>query len=301
MKTSLLILSTLRKRLSLDVAFDELNESFSTKLIKIKIDKNISLHHLLLKYSSDSYDHILLDLPHTFLRNNAKTIKRISRKTTIYEEDACQNYIPDSRWFADFSYFHKKIGNTKIACTGYNITQKLKSEGTNAHFIPKGYDQNLISSLKNPRDIKLGFIGTYRSNTYHERYKMLHQVELFADLQIIRTNPGKEYNDTLNRINTFFSADCGIGEYMAKNFEAMGAGCLLIAYKQGNEEEKALNLIDRNNILLYQSFDEAMEKIEWARANTEEASAIAYNGTLLAQKEYSFETLAKKLAYVILN
>jgi glycosyltransferase involved in cell wall biosynthesis len=117
----------------------------------------------------------------------------------------------------------------------------------------------------------------------------------------LRTSPGKEYNDTLNSITAFFSADINIGEYMAKNFEAMAAGCLLIAYRQGNGEEEALGFKDGENILLYNDRQQASEKINWARDNQEQAKIIAHAGTLYVNTHFSFDVLSKKMSTILLK
>lgn len=301
MKPSLLIISMLQRSPSFDTVFDYLEKHFLVKLIKLKVSKEDSLSAILTEHNANSYDYILLDLPHYFLRNNCSTIKLNALKITIYEEDACQNFMPDSRWFGDFLHTYKKIGRTKIINTGHHVSAQLKSRGVNSTFIAKGYDQKTIENLEISREIPLAFIGTYRSNTYHERYKYIRHLELFAGLQSLRTNPGKEYNDTLNKISCFFSADCGIGEYMAKNFEAMAAGCLLLAYRQGNGEEQALGLEDGVNVLLYSSPAEAVSKAKWIDSNPQQAEAIAMAGLTLAQQQFCYDNLGEKLAKAIIQ
>lgn len=301
MNPSLLILSTLKRTPCFDTVFDFLEQQFSTKTIKLKLSKKDSLNDLFNQYNVDNYQHILLDLPHHFLRKNCSLINQFSSKITIYEEDACQNFMPDSRWFGDFFQCYKKIGRTKVVNTGHHVSSQLKAQGINSIFIPKGYDQKTINNLEIAREIPLAFIGTYRSNTYHERYKHIRHLELFANLQTLRTNPGREYNETLNKIACFFSADCGIGEYMAKNFEAMAAGCLLLAHRQGNDEEQALGLKDGVNVLLYDTTKEAVEKFNWISRNPTQAETIAMAGLKLAQQRFSFASLGEQLTQAIIK
>ena len=301
MKPSLLVISVFNRKPCFDYIFQLLGEKFTTTLIKLNKKTNERMLEKVYKENQASdFDFIFLDLPHSMVRNEYKTISQHVEKTTLYEEDACQNYIPDSRWFGDFSYLYKKLGAIKVINTGFAVSQQLKKEGINSIFIPKGYNETIISDLGHPRHIDVGFIGTVRSNTYHQRYRILRQMELFTQLKTLRTNPGHEYNEALNSIEIFFSADCGLGEYMAKNFEAMAAGCLLIAYQQGNGEEGALGLADGHNVLLYTDCHEAIKKIQWANENPKEAKAIAAAGQLHAQSNLSFAVLSEKLTTSIL-
>jgi spore maturation protein CgeB len=86
-----------------------------------------------------------------------------------------------------------------------------------------------------------------------------------------------------------------------KNFEAMAAGCLLIAYRQGNGEEDALGLKDGENLLLYRDKKEALEKIKWVSNNPEQAKTIARLGTEHVITHFSFNVLSKKMAATLLK
>jgi hypothetical protein len=146
------------------------------------------------------------------------------------------------------------LPHARLITTGHQVTEKFKRIGIDAHFLPKGYDGSSIYDMNSVRDIELGFIGRTNSVVYTERQNLLFNVKRQLGLEILRTNPGDDYRNCLNRIKIFLSADIGLGEYMAKNFEAMACGCLLMAYKQGNGEESALGLIDQYNVILYENF-----------------------------------------------
>ncbi|HNL92824.1 MAG TPA: glycosyltransferase, partial [Pseudomonadales bacterium] len=95
------------------------------------------------------------------------------------------------------------------------------------------------------------------------------------------------------------SADIGMGEYMIKNFEAMAAGCVLLAWQQGNGEEEALGLRDMENIVLYTSLEECRQKIAQLRANPALAQRIADAGQKLVERQYSFEALGQKIVWAM--
>jgi hypothetical protein len=119
------------------------------------------------------------------------------------------------------------------------VSERLRQEGFDAVFVPKGYDQTLLSDQGRERDIELAFVGSTNSVAYSGRKALLDELGQVENLVVTRTKSGEEYCDTLNRIRFFVSADVGMGEYMIKNFEAMACGCVLFAYDQGEAENLA--------------------------------------------------------------
>jgi glycosyltransferase involved in cell wall biosynthesis len=300
MKPSLLVISHLGRRPIIDSLFTGLSVTFATTIEKIAHRLIDDLLVIFEELNIADYDLVLLDIPHKYLRQHSKTLLRYQQKIVIYEEDLCQNYMPDSPWYREFTDFYKKFDDINVIGTGSTVVKRYEKDGGAADFLPKGFDSKIISQQNISRDIELGFIGTLSSNVYVDRYNTLQYINRYSDLQCFRTSPGKEYNDSLNRISTFFSADIGIGEYMAKNFEAMAAGCLLIAYRQGNGEEEALGFEDGKNILLYNNRKQALEKITWARDNQEQAKIIAQAGTQYVISHFSFDALSQQLAKILL-
>lgn len=114
-----------------------------------------------------------------------------------------------------------------------------------------------------------------------------------------RTNSGQDYLNTLNRIRFFVSADIGMGEYMIKNFEAMACGCVLLAYDHGTEESQALGLLDMQNVVLYRNLEELQQKLQLLRTNTVLADQIAAAGQQLAEQQFSFANIGKKIVQAL--
>jgi glycosyltransferase involved in cell wall biosynthesis len=301
MKPSLLIISHLHRSPIIDSLFEGLSATFSTTIEKIPHRLIDDFNLIMMEFNAKNYDLVLLDIPHKYLRRHLKTLLQYQKNIVIYEEDLCQNYMPDSPWYSEFTEFYRNFDDVKVISTGSSVVKRLQKEGVFAHFLPKGFDSNIISSQNVLRDIDLGFIGSFSSDVYVDRYNTLRYIDRHSNLQCLRTSPGKEYNDTLNRISAFFSADINIGEYMAKNFEAMAAGCLLIASRQGNGEEEALGFKDGENILLYNDRQQALEKINWARDNQEQAKSIALAGTLYVNTHFSFDVLSKTMSTILLK
>jgi hypothetical protein len=135
----------------------------------------------------------------------------------ILEHDAYQNYIPN-KYRGKYARHYHRMPWVRVLCSGAHVTQRLRHEGIDAIFIPKGYDQALIQAQQRERNIELGFVGSLKSGVYAQRKQFLEQLAALENMEVVRTNSGQEYVDKLNSIRFFASADIGMGEYMIKNF-----------------------------------------------------------------------------------
>ncbi|WP_409277350.1 glycosyltransferase family protein [Pseudomonas defluvii] len=212
----------------------------------------------------------------------------------ILEHDAYQNYIP-CKYTGAFSKHYRKLPWARVISSGYMVSERLRQEGFDAVFVPKGYDQQLLADQGRERDIELAFVGSTNSVAYSGRKALLDELAQVENLVVTRTKSGEEYCDTLNRIRFFVSADVGMGEYMIKNFEAMACGCVLFAYDQGDAENRALGLQDMRNVVLYDSIAQLQEKLKTLRADPALAEHIAVNGRDLAVSRFSFAQVGRSI------
>lgn len=212
----------------------------------------------------------------------------------ILEHDAYQNYIP-CKYTGAFSKHYRKLPWARVISSGYMVSERLRQEGFDAVFVPKGYDQQLLADQGRERDIELAFVGSTNSVAYSGRKALLDELAQVENLVVTRTKSGEEYCDTLNRIRFFVSADVGMGEYMIKNFEAMACGCVLFAYDQGDAENRALGLQDMHNVVLYGSIAQLQEKLNILRADPALAERIAVNGRDLAVSRFSFAQVGRSI------
>lgn len=212
----------------------------------------------------------------------------------ILEHDAYQNYIP-CKYTGAFSKHYRKLPWARVISSGFMVSERLRQEGFDAVFVPKGYDQQLLADQGRERDIELAFVGSTNSVAYSGRKALLDELAQVENLVVTRTKSGEEYCDTLNRIRFFVSADVGMGEYMIKNFEAMACGCVLLAYDQGDAENRALGLQDMHNVVLYGSIPRLQEKLNILRADPALAQRIAANGRDLAVSRFSFAQVGRSI------
>lgn len=293
MKT--LLLAQKEQRVILDRLYDGISSAVNCDVRRLTKDNELHLK----KYFKNTiditqYDRIILFLRFKRIRNQTMFIKTIPN-LVIFEYDACQNFC-ESKYHGQFSTFYRKLRASRIIVTGATLAERLKAEGFDAIFVPKGYDQKLLCNLHLKRDIELGFLGSINHSTYASRKKFLEALSTRENLQIMRTNSGQEYAETMNRIRFFVSVDMGFDEYMGKNFEAMACGCVLFAYDQGDFENQSLGFKDMEHLVLYRSLDEFIEKLYYLRKNPEIADQIAKTGQLFVEQNYTFEKIGQKIA-----
>jgi len=212
----------------------------------------------------------------------------------ILEHDAYQNYIP-CKYTGKFSAHYRKLPWARVISSGYVVSERLRQEGFDAVFVPKGYDEQLLGDQGRERDIELAFVGSTKSVAYSGRKALLDELGQVENLVVTRTKSGEDYCNTLNRIRFFVSADVGMGEYMIKNFEAMACGCVLLAYDQGAAENRALGLQDMHNVDLYSSIPQLQEKLGILRGDPALAARIAANGRELAVSGFSFTQVGRSI------
>ncbi|THF63133.1 glycosyltransferase family 1 protein [Pseudothauera nasutitermitis] len=212
----------------------------------------------------------------------------------ILEHDACQNYFP-GKYQGKFSRHYAQLPWVRIISSGHVVAERLRAEGFDALFVPKGYDQATLRNLGLERDVELAFVGSTKSSVYTGRRRLLEEIAARENLLITRTESGDEYLRMLNRIRFFVSADAGIGEYMIKNFEAMACGCVLFAYDQGEAENEALGFRDMVNVVLYRDVEQLRVKLAQLRADPALAERIACAGQALVEREYRFDVLGRRV------
>ncbi|MDH4611897.1 glycosyltransferase family 1 protein [Pseudomonas sp. BN102] len=292
-----LALSSVGREPDFSCVYEQLGGQVDLDLRVLDKDAQRNLRRSLSSVDLSRYDRILVDLHFKNIHGQTRFLSGLGG-LLIYEEDACQNYLENSRWRGRFSRFYRALPNARIVVTGASVAERLKGEGLNVQFIPKGFDPRVIFREEVERDIELGFIGRTASAAYQERKRLLDLLAAEDSLQLLRTAPGEPYRKMLNRIRYFVSADVGLGEYMAKNFEAMACGCVLLAWRQGLEEE-AIGLEDGVHLLLYSDVDELRRHLARLRDDSNLAQAIADGGRRFVEQHLSHPQLAERLIKVL--
>jgi len=280
----ILIISREVRSRSFDTLFDGLSQIFDTDVVKLSKGQIQSFDATLEQMDFRSYERVLIDVPLRRIGKNYRALKKVPG-LILYEEDACQELVPRSEYYRRFSKIYKKIGCCKVVVTSYYLQRFFLAQGLDVAVVPKAYDDGLLKDLNVTRDIEVGFIGRVKNKVYRKRSRFLKELNKAFDISIMKTEPGEEYLQALNRIKIFVSADIGYEEYMAKNFEAMACGCLLLAKRQ-TEEEASLGLLDGVNVVLYDDFNEARKKLAELLREPDRAQRIAKEGLALVQNKH---------------
>ena len=294
-----LLLVQKEQRIILDRLYDSVCEHLGDcDLIRLGSFQQDNLKRFFRSIDINSYDRIIFFLRFKKELKQVDFIKNLPN-LVILEHDACQNYIRGNKYYGQFSRYYRAVPWARVICSGYQIAEKLRNEGSDACFVSKGYDQALLRNLELERDIELGFLGSMEGDVYRGRRAILSGLAEAENLIVARTDSTDEYLNMLNRIKMFVSADAGLGEYMVKNFEAMACGCVVLAYDQGETENSALGFEDMENIVLYRDIDELKEKIAILRRDSMLAAEITRKGQQLAEARFSWFELGREVAECI--
>ncbi|PJI46508.1 MAG: glycosyltransferase [Pseudomonas sp.] len=282
------------QRAILDRLYDGIAEHCDCDLRWLSSDEQANLRRYFREHVDVAkYDRILFFLRFKKEMRQASFIRSVPN-LVILEHDAYQNYIA-CKYTGKFSAHYRRLPWVRVISSGFMVSERLRQEGFDAVFVPKGYDQDLLHDLGRERDIELAFVGSTGSVAYSGRKALLDELGQLENLLVTKTNSGEDYLNTLNRIRFFVSADVGMGEYMIKNFEAMACGCVLLAYDQGEAENRALGLQDMHNVVLYRDVAQLRSKLQLLREDPQRAARIAEAGRALATQGFGFSQIGARI------
>lgn len=279
-----------------DVLADDLSRYAEVELVRLTAKEQDNLAETFKRFDFTRYDRVM-----TILRTKKEMRQwrafRVIPNLVIFEYDACQNYIDGGKYQGKFSKHYRRLGSPRLIVSGAQVAARLNSEGFEAHFLPKGYDPRIIQqgSTSTTRDIPLAFVGRLKADMYKSRKAFIEAQKERHGLQVLQTEPGSDYADALSRIRIFVSADIGLGEYMAKNFEAMAAGCLLLTYSQGDDENQAVGFADMENVVLFRSQEEFDERLALLLSDPDLLERIARAGATFARENLAYDRMGQKL------
>ena len=240
------------------------------------------------------YDRVVFLIRFKKLKEQYDFLKTID-KLVFWEFDAYQNYIAVKN-AGEYLRLYQRLPWCRVIASGYGVTQRLREDGVDACFVPKGYDHQFLRNLHRPRSTELGFIGSTNNSIYRERVRLLQSIGKTENLKVSFAEPGEPYLNALNDIRFFVSPDKGFGEYMIKNFEAMACGCVLLTYNQGAQENLKIGFKDMDNVVLFRDLEEFHEKLELLRREPGLAENIAQAGQMFVEANYSFDQWAQQVA-----
>ncbi len=274
-------------------------DDVSADVITVSSRHQADLESLLRAHDLRGYDRVVVDLKWRYLRRQHRTLASIPR-LVIHEFDAFWNFVRESPYFMDFERVYHRLPRFRLLCCGWHVRDRFRSQGLDTKSVDKSFDESIILDTGAQRDIPVGFIGRVDGPVYRERRRMLEGIRQHLPVSMLRTRSAEEYVHTLNRIRIFISADAAMHEYTAKNFEAMAAGCLLVAYRQGGED-RHLGFRDMENVVLYRTADEAVAKIQLLLRNPELAETIAQQGRTHVRQRFTSAERDRRLISAVMD
>lgn len=258
------------------------------------------LYQFIAKTDFAGYDRVIID----------SNIRRIGKKVgygclkkipnlVFFDHDMYLTNTPTSEWYKKYPAVLRDIGHIRVIVSGIDLRDQFRREGIDAEYLPKGYEESKVFDLGRERKIPAAFVGRTKNKAYKARRKFLEKIQAGQGVPTLRADPGEPYNALLNDIQIFVSVDIGYGEYMIKNFEAMAAGCALLAWSQSDNENKALGFVDMENVVLYRSYEEFVERLAYLKANPEVVRRIAAAGKHLATTQHKWRNRAEKMYQLI--
>ncbi|BBP57013.1 glycosyltransferase [Pseudomonas sp. St316] len=293
MKVMLLVMD--EQRVILDRLYEVVRENCDDCTIyRLSKPQQMKLGKFLASVNYEDFDRVVIFSRVKRLASQLSVLKCIPGLIFL-EHDAYQNYMRESKYQGVYSRLYRRLPSCRALVSGAVVARRMQAENIDAVFVSKGYDEQMLHNTDGVRDIPVGFLGSLKSTEYAQRKALLESLVQRTGMLVTRTESGREYLETLNRIKIFVSADLGMGEFMIKNFEAMACGCVLLAWSQG-EEDRLLGFEDMENTVFYRSEDEAVQKLELLQRDPELAARIARNGQAFAESRYSFARVGRVLA-----
>lgn len=264
------------------------------RLTRLRVDRTEARHlkGVLGEFDLFDYDRIVVELRAKHALPQWRYLRTVPN-LVFYEEDTWQNYVRFSHNRGRFLRYYRKALPLRILHSGYTVAERTRQYGFDSRFLPKGYDGGVLWDMGIPRDIELAFVGSLRHRVYRYRRAWLEQLGRLEPLQLLRSSSVEEYRQLLNRIRYFISADIDFGEHMIKNFEAMACGCVLFAYRQGQDDDR-LGLRDMHNMVAYSTMEELRAKLNRLRGDPALGAAIAARGRVLAERQHEHRVLAER-------
>ncbi len=283
------------QRVNLDHLYEVVRDSCaSCEVVRLCKHEQQHLAQVFRRVDIGSYQRVVIFSRLKRLRGQLALLRAIPGLVFL-EHDACQNYMPSSKYYRQYSRFYRQLPWARVLASSLGVQRRLAAEGVDSRFVSKGYDEQFFVNQQQPRDIECAFLGSLKGHTYAERRSMLSAIAAVVPLRIGRTETREEYLQLLNRTRIFVSADVGMGEYMIKNFEAMACGCVLLAYDHGEQENAALGFVDMHNLVLYRNVAELREKLHMLRQDPSRTAAIAEAGRQLAEQYYGFAAIGHQI------
>jgi hypothetical protein len=210
----------------------------------------------------------------------------------IYDFDLGQEIVQTSKYYKKLIPLIKTMPAVHVILTSWLAYEAYRKAGVPCSYLPKAYDSRIIFNKNEERIISLGYVGRLKNRIYKQRRDFLAALRKRTTLEVLKTQDASlestEYNDVLNRIQFYICPDFGLHEFMQKNFEAMGAGCILCTVPTAQAEADFLGFQDMKTVIFFQDCPELLSKLQVLIQSPEKAKKIATASLSFAARNHTW-------------
>ena len=150
--------------------------------------------------------------------------------------------------------------------------------GTYCEWLPLACDPDLHRKLDLPKLHDISFIGNYSGMKYIQRKLILQLLQCYFKVNIVQAF-GEDMVKVVNESKICFNRSLG-GDFNMRVFETLGCGTMLLT----DEIKNGLPYLfeDGKDLVLYRSYKELLDEVNYYLTNDEEREKIAEQGRQMA-------------------
>lgn len=245
------------------------------------------------------YDRIIFDLPFLVIAPQVRFFQQL-KHIVFFDDTAGFDEMVVSQHYNQHLNFYKKILWARVIVTSYQAMHRLQTVGIDAWCVPEGYNTLRDSESHQQKDIEMMLLDNQFSETADERRSLINSLKAAYPKLVVEEDLTVNFS-RLGRAKIAVCADIGVGGYSGKVFSAMACGCLVMCYNQGRDESLHMGLVDMQNIVLFNSFENFCEQIDYLEKNSILISKIAQAGRDFATENHQQVNLGRQAAKYILT
>lgn len=222
----------------------------------------------------------------------------------LLEQYETNGWIPDMLGLKKLKLFwsvdsHCALNAHKALCDKHKINIVLTStniytahySNTKNYWFPNCYPDDLIHPIPNTiKEWDVGFCGNILN-----RKPWLDHIQKHFTLRIAVMKIGMEMVKEINSYKIHWNRNLA-NDVNYRTFETLGCGTLLFT----NETDRLRELFDvEKHLVLYENFDDLVDKLNHYILNQDEAKTIAKSGHKHAKTNHTYVTRAHRLVEII--
>ena len=220
----------------------------------------------------------------------------INKDTKPLIEDSC-------RLFAGQMAFHTasfKNDNYDVVFTSIvPFVDRFRAEGVNAHYVPLGFEPRVLEKIKpQERTRPFTFIGGMIAN-HGRRKDLITALVKHTDIELFVNNKwGLSMFETMSQSYMTVNCQIDVGQGSVGNmrlYEATGCGALLLT----DDGINMPTMFEDDEVLKYNSIDEAVELANYYLEHREEGEIIAAKGQKRTLADHTYEQRMAETAKIL--